>query len=133
MRPRSMSVIAEEPLVLVSPGGSPASRNPADLLCLAAGKPVSSCAGVREFFSLFPDGTQSCGKDHVQERSFSDFLYDDDASKVRERIALRGLRSKTFQVGKIALSERQALAGLGWLVESSGHAFRSTYSCTLCI
>src|ERR1700733_3923112 len=121
MRPRSMSVIAERPLALVSPGGSPAPRNPADLPCFAAGESVSSCAGVSEFFGLFPDGTQSCGKDHVQERSFSDSLDHNDASKVRKRIALRGLRSETLQIGKIALSERQALAGLGWLVESSGH------------
>jgi hypothetical protein len=31
--------------------------NPADLLCLAAGEPVSCCAGVTEFFGLFPDVT----------------------------------------------------------------------------
>jgi hypothetical protein len=113
---------SEGPLVLVSPGGSPAPRNLADLLCLAASEPVSCCAGVSEFFGLFPDGTQSCGKDHVQERSFGDSLYHNDASKVRKRIALRGLRSKTLQIGKITLSERQALADLGWLVESTSTA-----------
>ena len=105
------------PLVLVGPGRSPASCYPAVFVCLTAGKPVSGCAGVGKFFGLLADGSQARGEDHVQERSLGDSLHD-DASKIRKRVTLWGLPSKTLQVSKIALSERQALAGLDWFVEA---------------
>src|ERR1051325_3038693 len=109
MRPRSMSVMTEDPLVLVGPGGSPPSRDPAVLRCLAAGQPVRGSTGVCAFFGLLTDGPQARGEDHVQERGLGNRFHL-DAGQVGKRVTLGGMSPEALQIGEIALGERQALA-----------------------